>query len=659
MKKHFLSILGICALVLAQAQSEKDSVISRYRTAEVEVVSDVDIVRGRTLLSLHENPLFLSEDFSGYLDRKGIAQVNSNGAAGAASTVRFRGTSSDHTVIYWQGLPINSVSLGMADISMIPVFLFETGSLFPTPDASSFPSSNFGAALSLSDNLGIRDSSFVKLFSSYNSLNNSFSGADISLEIFPTNRSGETKGVLRWRTKTFYQNLRNDFSYHDKYQIEKPVIRQEHNDGFNTGLTQQVSWSWDNKVLEGNLWYQNRKVELPGIMGRSVPGTSEQDDEFLRSVISFKEYRQKWSWSTSTAWLDEFQYFRDMPQSDGTWAIDSKLRSRSVLNTLKSKIQLLRGWELNVNMLSSYYHVDNVNYLDNVRKLWWGELATSSVYEYNGHFFRADIRQELRDIKTQPAWTLGYTLKKDIGPLRLIPDVQVGRRFRTPDFNERFWVPGGREDLLPENGMSYKFSMGVYSSSKKMLSANTVPSIYYSDIQDWIQWVPGNSGYWSPVNFKHVRSYGFEIPLELRYIFSQEFSVTADARYIHTRALSVNQNEWDDALAFHMTYTPEQVVASGLKLGWNNLGFNFYHKYTSLRYTDEQNNLRRALKPYSIAGAYVGYSVKLKTLNLDLGVGIDNLFDKEYESVRSYAMPGRVFQMNLQIQFNILKKQNQ
>ncbi|MCF6359100.1 MAG: Plug domain-containing protein, partial [Draconibacterium sp.] len=49
--------------------------------------------------------------------------------AGGLSTIRFRGTSPDHTSINFGGINVNSLTLGHSNLSNIPSFLFDEISL--------------------------------------------------------------------------------------------------------------------------------------------------------------------------------------------------------------------------------------------------------------------------------------------------------------------------------------------------------------------------------------------------------------------------------------------------------------------------------------------------------------------------------------------------
>lgn len=647
---------------MSNAQSQADSLPSGHVAPVVEIIAEREITTSANVVKfdLLQSKTYYAQDLGTYLDRKGLAQINMNGAPGTTATVRFRGTASDHTSIFWQGIPVNSVSLGMSDVSLIPVFMFDEALFFSDPNTSELASTNVSAAINLSQSRALqKDDSSLRLFSSYNSLNNFFSGIDFKL-ILPVfknrnDNSDKIKPQLTWRTKFFHQTLRNNFSYTDNYIIAKPVVKQQHNDGINYGLMQELTLLWSSYSLSANLWYQDRKVELPSIMGKTLAGTSEQDDNFLRSSIALNYKKDKFSWSLSNAWIDEFQSYRDGPLPDGNWGIQSDIKSKGLFNHGKVAYKLSPSLLLQANAMSSYYLVDNVNYENSLQTLWWGQAGAGLVFARNQHTLRLDGRWDIRDSKTQPAWTLAYGYDFRIGEWRFMPQVQVGRRFRVPDLNERFWVPGGNKDLLPERGMTYKASFEVSAYEKSRVSVSFVPAVFYNDITNWIQWTPTTMGYFAPTNYKHVRSEGIELPVGLVYRTSKDLTLSASCRYSYTRARGVNELNWNEEQAFEMIYTPNHLVASELQLKFKGIGFSGYHKYTSSRYTDEQNSKLRALPAYHLLGASIDYNISLPRFNVYAQLGLDNMMDVQYESVRSYAMPGRVIQCSIQIEFITFK----
>lgn len=651
MKKVILLILIFHGVVLSWSQDKTDTLLHHVVAGEVEIVSAARERTSVEQIDLKESHRFVAHDLGYYFDRKGLAQINTNGPSGMAASIRLRGTSSDHTTIHWQGLPINAVSLGMTDLSLVPVFLFDHALLDMSPGSAFVSGNNLGSVIAL-ENGTLPEGWNVRILSSYNSLNNSTYGADVFYGKKLSVKNGEPlkHRIFTTRTKAFYQHIQNDFYYHDKYQIGAPHIKQEHNDGFNRGLTQEMRYGWSRYLLEAHAWYQKREMLLPSAMGRTLEGTSDQKDEFLRTSLRLHYTHNALTWSVTTAWLDEYQLFRDSPRHDGTWGIYSRLRSKSWLNQLNASYSWRERWTFRLNALSSYHLVENINYYNGLEDLWWGQTGLAVQYRALRQTMYGDVRKDWRDVKTRPAATIGHRFTYTNKKLLIGSDLQAAYKFRVADFNERFWVPGGNKDLKPESGWMYKAGAFVEHASSRW-AMRWMPSVYYHDIKEWIQWVPQTAAYWIPMNYKQVRTLGGEVPVLIRYKPSKEFSTGIDARYVFTLSEAVNGAYWSDEQSFEMIYTPRHVVAAGWQLHYKQLSTSVDSKWTSLRYTDEQNYVQRALPAYSLLGIHLGYELKLAPCALQLSAGVDNALDVAYESVRSYAMPGRVFNLQLQIQF--------
>jgi outer membrane cobalamin receptor len=43
---------------------------------------------------------------------------------------------------------------------------------------------------------------------------------------------------------------------------------------------------------------------------------------------------------------------------------------------------------------------------------------------------------------------------------------------------------------------------------------------------------------------------------------------------------------------------------------------------------------------------------------IDVSVGIDNVFDVAYETLRAYAMPGRIYRLSISLSYQPKKSQN-
>ena len=92
---------------------------------------------------------WIASDLGSFLDAHGMAHQLTAGAPGAAGSLRFHGLSSDHTLLKWHGLPINSVTLGTCDMSLLPMFFFDSVYMRETASLDSDMQQGMGTSIGL------------------------------------------------------------------------------------------------------------------------------------------------------------------------------------------------------------------------------------------------------------------------------------------------------------------------------------------------------------------------------------------------------------------------------------------------------------------------------------------------------------------------------
>jgi len=76
--------------------------------------------------------------------------LTTTGASGQAQNIRTGGFSADHAAVFWGGLELNSMTLGSADLSLLPLFLFSNAQVSEMPQVGFVPNSAFAGAIQLS-----------------------------------------------------------------------------------------------------------------------------------------------------------------------------------------------------------------------------------------------------------------------------------------------------------------------------------------------------------------------------------------------------------------------------------------------------------------------------------------------------------------------------
>jgi vitamin B12 transporter len=639
MKKLWSTILFLP--VAASIFAQQDTLV--HTTTEVEIQAE----RNPKHTSLVVRPVIFDSkklpnnlDLGAWLERMSLAQINRNGAPGSAATIRFRGLSSDHTQILWNGIPINSVALGTCDLSLMPAFLFDGMYVSEGAGVNSNLIPGLGATLNLRNFES--DSTFsCSVLGGYNSLLNQHLAADLHL--------GKTlrKSGLRItsRTKFFDQLYQNKFTYRDVFQIDKPVIEQIHNNGRNSGVTQDLSLKWNQRELKGSFWHQQRSIELPVSMGFIQNSQVYQDDAFSRACLTYQQNSMRQKWQLGYAYNHEKLHWTDQenPKLDSRYTI----RTHTASLFLNQKI----GKSLNAQMVGAAFHnaVANSGYGSAPVILTSGQAGITLVHHKGIHHTEMAGRMDFRNQQNSPTYSLLYSIKpalKDAAS-ELEFQVSASRKFRLPDFNELYWNPGGNIHLKPEVGYCALFSTNYSRKISERLSFNSSAQLYYNNVFDWIQWQPATSQYWSPVNIQHVRTRGIEVKIGFNQKKSWgEIQLTSMAE--------VNKAEGQNSAAendswFVMIYSPKLRSCNSVSIRYRKLTGTLNHQISGKRFTDDENTAIRALPSYQLFHVFLSHEIKIKSTISNLACGIDNLLDVRYQSVRGYALPGRIFTIQFKI----------
>ncbi|MGM0497657.1 MAG: TonB-dependent receptor, partial [Bacteroidota bacterium] len=75
--------------------------------------------------------------------------IKTNGSAGSLATPSIRGTTSNHTLVNWNGFPVNSITLGQSDLSLGNSKFIDEISITPSAPGSLYGSGTFGGAISM------------------------------------------------------------------------------------------------------------------------------------------------------------------------------------------------------------------------------------------------------------------------------------------------------------------------------------------------------------------------------------------------------------------------------------------------------------------------------------------------------------------------------
>ncbi|MBQ5689976.1 MAG: TonB-dependent receptor plug domain-containing protein, partial [Alistipes sp.] len=303
MMRRVTLILAMLALVLPIHAEERDWLRDGLDIPEVQVLAhrpmrDIGVEQTKIdSAMLHQN---ISLSMADILSFNSSIFVKNSGRA-TLSTVSFRGTSSAHTQVLWNGLRINSPMLGMTDFSMIPSFLVDKATLLHGSSSVAESGGGLGGAVRLSTEPTAQEGFGLQFVQGVGS----FCTFDDFLRL--------TYGKGRWHssTRVVFSTSRNDYRYrnYDKkeniYDDEHNIVAQYHpiernrNAAFrDTHLLQELYYKTkDGDRLSLNAWYTNSRRELPLLTtdyGSSPEYENYQRENSFRGVVGYDHIRTNW-----------------------------------------------------------------------------------------------------------------------------------------------------------------------------------------------------------------------------------------------------------------------------------------------------------------------------------------------------------------------------
>ena len=567
------------------------------------------------------------------LSRNTSLQINNYNYNGL-STISFRGTGAVHTGVYWNGFLLNTSNSGLVDFSLIPIAYFNDLRILYGGASSLYGSGNIGGGIHLNSK-----PDFVKSVSG---------NAMLSAGSFDTfeGQAGVVVADKNWYSKTQFigKVSQNDFEYKNLYgETEK-----QKNSAFEQyGFMQDLYRNFNGKFIVGMaFWLQSNVRETPSSIIQK-PSDISQTDESVRGKVSVERLFKKGKLSIRSAWLYDYYLFHD-PEKVSSNVIDSEIKTNKSNSEFQYDHQLWKNSRLSTGFSFIHEQGNSVNWKGEVKQNSYGVYAS-----WSQHFpkiqWSADLnlRQNFTDgyqVPFMPAIGFeGKIWRKLYGKLNL------SRNFRVPTFNERFWIPGGNENLEPEN--SWNQEAGIYLKKEETnatLNYYAVITIYNSLVDNWIIWVP-EGAYSVPENLKEVWSRGVELEVKLNVTFNL---LKLDWNTGYTYARSTNQTKispLDASYQKQLIYVPEHRFFSNVSFIYKLWYLSYNQNITGLRYTTSDNS--EFLEAYSLGNLTAGKKMNIKKVSLYCQVDVMNLWNTEYETTPYYPTPGRNFKISLQFKF--------
>ena len=583
---------------------------------------------------------------------------------GSLATASFRGTSPSHTQVLWNGLKLNSPTLGMVDFSMIPSFFIDRGSLYHGASSVGVSGGGLGGAVALdtkpTQGLDGIKLNFIQGISSFN-----------TYDEFLRVQYGSPK--FQSSTRFYYANAKNDFPYVNFNKRNEdgtyPTERNKNGSYRDLHLLQELYYNRGDGTRYGlSAWYLRSKRGLPFLSTDyrdDVTILNEQREQTLRAVASWEQLRERLKLGAKLGYAYTASAY-DFRQRNAQGAQSDLTLSRSYLHTpygqFEAEYYVGRRWLFTGNVA---LHVPMVDCSDK-SPYHEGDVYDRYRVELSGHLsakwrpterigLAVNLRGELYDrhaVPLIPAFFFDWVVSERGN---VVLKASVARNYRYPTLNDRYYQPGGNPDLRPEHGFTYdggiSFALGGEAEGYTLRGEAT---LFDSHIDDWILWVQARRGYWTPRNVRKVHNYGAETKVDASVRLSPDWRLGLDAHFAWTPSINYGEpvNDADASYGKQLVYVPEYAAAATATLGWRRWTLVYKWNYYSERYTTTSNDtsLRTGrLEPYYMSDLSLERSFALRWADLSLKGVVRNLFNVEYVTVLSRPMPRLNYEIFLDI----------
>ena len=557
--------------------------------------------------------------------------VKSYGGNGVA-TISLRGTSANHTNVYWNNLDLGSPLLGVTDLSSIPI------------QAADDMSIQYGFA-SLNDGSGGIGGS-IRLNNSWQSLDNSILDVSLYAGSFGRYEGWTRLNIKRKRWAMQFGVLRyaadNNFYYQDNTEPGYPE-RQMTNAGFN----QSALWSLiyyrisDKEQLSLKTVWTHTDRQVPPPLTGNQQVFDEMNDQRLMSILEYQRFSHKSRLLASSGLVRDNNDF-----TNGADSVSYLNQFISWQNSLRYQhkfsgiLSMESGGRFRAEQANSpSYSGEVIRYRSSLFTDWrfnpWQPLEFSLI-----------LREELIDNDFSPLLgAIGMTWHIDsLQNLRL----HVARNYRYATLNDLYWNPGGNASLRPET--SYNLEAGYELRIPNLPLLNL--GVFHNIIDNWIQWRPAGS-VWSPRNIRKVANSGIEAKLRDQLKLG-ETNWAWQADYSYTRSVSIAEYDGIDAdETLQLPFVPKHILGFGLEMQYRKYFFRYRQQVTGKYFTNSDNSVY--MPGYSVANLSFGLTDILKSQRHALAVTLEfnNLFNYTYQVLPYRPEPG--FNMGIRLKYNLLR----
>ncbi len=544
---------------------------------------------------------------------------------GQLSTVSFRGTSPNHTAVLWNGINVNQPMTGQTDFSTLPIVGFDQVSVQYGSAASVVGSDAVGGSLLLRalpnySQSGLNASVSYQL----SSFQNQQAQAMLQYAGMPTEQ-----GQFAGKTVMYGNQFNNRYPYRERgYYYVEP------SNSYQRGVMQDFFWrNRRNSQWSLNAWFTDNAVTIApdDVLGRERTRT-----QAYRVLTSFEA--DKW-----TVRLGLIRDVLDYAKSDFSKP------SHSLTDRWLTRLEREFGhgpWQVRVGGEVVHYRTLVDGYGEQLITENRADLYALFWYQTTRLTLSANVRQGFVtrfNPPVTPSLGVDYkVLQRESGSLTA--RASVGRSYRVPTLNERYWETLGNPDLRPESGLNAEMGLTGRTQPNPKLLLMADLTAFRNRIDNWTYWNPDRN--YRVENLQLVVAQGLEIATTAAYVQGR-WRLGWRLGYALTK--SSQQRAYDvyarDIVGKQLPYVPIHNTSLTAYVEHQKLRVTVRNQLQSRRYSTFDNS--QSLPGIMLTDLVAQVPFRLGSVRMQLQGQVNNLFDALVLNVKQNAMPGRNYALSV------------
>jgi vitamin B12 transporter len=546
----------------------------------------------------------------------------------STATLSFRGASAAQSQVFWNGVPVNNATLGVADVSMLGVQQFDAIQVVYGGAAALLGSGNVGAALLLDNHWALPDTN-KQLISNWSAEMGSFGQYKVAL----TEQWAKQHWMLD--VKMMGQTAQNNFAYTDQQgqnaKMSNAALKSY------AGMINFARLLDDHTKLRFSVWYQHYDRAIPPALFESI-SLKKQEDASLKLFLGVDKTISK----TQLLYTKSAFMFDLMCYGDPAVALQTANHTQQWYQEFGWKLQLPKRQQILIFMpINIAWTKPNLD----TQFRFQNKIALATAYKWTNKCDRMDISGSARieNINQQTVAMYGANIAYRIaGVLTLRANVQ--KTYRAPSLNEWYYQPGGNPLLKPEIGWSQDVGYALNWPLRKQVLFKQEVSVFSRVMKDWIMWLGGSI--WTPHNIAQVYSRGLETFNTLSVQTGKwKFHLGLNSSFV-LATTQKTYNVVDASIGKQIPYTPRYNGQANIGARIGCLYMHYNHTYTGYRFvtTDES----QFLVPYQTGNLFLQYTLPMHHVDLKFSVQCNNLWDTPYQVMHLRPMPLRHYAIGIQ-----------